>query len=399
MNSRECPPFPVTSLIYYLTEGCNLNCWYCYLCKQPNVSDFTVGKAVVDFLLTESGDRKVIYMRFFGGEPLLELELLRDTAAYARHREKSSKKSIHLEVVSNCLLLNDEVIDTLKSLNIRLMLSIDGNRSTMEQNRGIRFTKKIFTNFEESIRHALDIGICKEFFVTLSPFQTDIIKDIAYLRELGELPIAVTLANGVEWTKTKIVDVYRRIADYYIDSARGGLILPLSLTNKLLLTRHSLMNNNHRNRPKQGCPAGKERLGVSAAGELFLCHRLVQKGDRFKVGNVFSGINENKRRLWVNDMDDFNRKECQKCDVYDYCQHSCIAVNLMMRGNPFSLSDINCFEFRRHMTIVFEIYDTLMAEGCEAFISFLEGTLEREQKRQQNQLARQLDALREELNI
>lgn len=383
ISDKKGTNYPVTSLIYYLTETCNLECSYCFVKKSNQSTNLTIGKKVVDFLVNNSGACQNLHLRFFGGEPLLKLQLLKQIAAYARKQSKLHNKYISLEVISNCLLLNDEVISILQSLDIKLLISLDGRSGTLRQNRGISLTPEAHETFISNIKKAVHTGICKEYCATISiNNHQNFIEDIKYIKELGKnTPIRITLETSPDWKEEQIIEIYQKLTDFYLENATKGYIPPLALTNFLLLLKHQENSHRYNVIKEPSCLAGKNRFGINTKGELFFCHRLIDFGHTHKAGDVFSGIDEEKRHNWISSLENHKSGVCRNCTVSKYCQKSCTAVNQMNNGNAFSLSDITCFEFKQHMIMVNNIYNTLSEKNNTLFINYLDKTLHNQQNK------------------
>ncbi len=373
---------PVTSLTYYLTEACNLRCTYCYLEKRPQRSNLEVAKGAIDFLIRESGANRNIHLRFFGGEPLLELDLIKDTVAYGRERAGQAGKNIRFDMVSNGTLLDRETVDALKALGVDVITSVDGSRETMQANRPFHNQKQTFDGFDEKLRYAVAADVGKVARMTVSPNQTDIIPDIKHLLSLGYKSIMISLATNVPWKQETIEGIYRDIAAFYIETARNGLILPLKATNELLVTKHEIKQGKHFPREHGFCAAGKEMLGVSPSGELYPCHRFVQLGAKFRLGSIFGGVEAEKRKVFLEvTTQTLHHEMCNTCHARPYCPGSCMAANFLATGDTFYPENRHCLDLRAHVKAVDRIYDTLVGEGCEVFSSFLErGWVERRKR-------------------
>jgi uncharacterized protein len=389
---------PITSLLFYLTETCNLACSYCFVKQSDQATNLTTGKRVIDFLINESGPFRDLHLRFFGGEPLLQFQLLEDIAVYAREQKRLHHKNIQLEVISNCLLLNDKMISKMKSLDIKLLFSLDGRPETLKQNRGISLSTEAYTAFILNIKKSIKEGIGKEFCMTISISNQSFIEDIQYIRTLDEnIPIRITLETNPNWEKEHLSEIYQKLTMYYLENAANGQILPLALTNYLLLLKHQETNDQYNVLSEPTCMAGRRRFGVSTNGDIYFCHRLLDTSKEFESGNVFTGINEEKRSRWLSDSEKHKNNVCRNCEVLKYCQKSCAAVNLMNMNDVFVLSDITCYEFKQHMKMVITIYNTLIKNNNKKFTDYLDHSLQKQQNNKYACLMHKLQSFEEEL--
>jgi uncharacterized protein len=390
----------IIHLVYYLTEACNLRCTYCYLEKNPKRSNLTVGKAVVDFLLDASADKRNLSIRFFGGEPIIELDLISKVVAYAKHKTEASPKKISFDMVSNGTLLNKGVVKKLESLGVRVIISTDGTRTTMEQNRPFFNSNQTFEHFERGIKNAISTQVAKKARMTLSPSQADVIADIKYLIKLGYKVIQITTANNVEWQEQYLEQIYQQIADFYIESARAGNVPPLQVTNKLLLNKHQIMHGKYLTPSRGFCSAGKEMLGVSVDGSLYLCHRFVQLGEQFCMGSVFSGVDKDKLAYFSTvDTAKLHHEKCNSCHALKYCPGSCMAANYISNNELFYPESRHCFDLRAHILAVDRIYHTLLTEQCESFLSFINQEWKQKRQATLNSLLSQIDISRLHTNL
>ncbi len=382
----------ITSLTYYLTEACNLRCTYCYLEKNPARSSTTVGKATIDFLLKESGREKEVHLRFFGGEPLLELPLLLELVRYGKEQAEQVGKKIRFDMISNGTLLEKQTVDELKHIGVEVINSVDGDRATMQLNRPFYQLgqKQNFDDFDYKLHYALENQVVKVARMTVSPGQTNIVENIRHLLEVGYPEIMIALATNLPWQAEAIEHIYDCLSDFYIESAQAGRILPLQITNQLLFARHEIVQGKYQ-APENGfCGAGKEMLGVSPNGQLYPCHRFVQLGGEYRLGDVFNGVNTEKRAPFLNVVTDtLHHEMCLTCPALAYCPGSCMAANLLATGDAFYPESRHCLELRAHVRVVTKIYDVLI-NNCPAFTAFL-------RQFQQNKRGKNLKSLFAEL--
>lgn len=191
-------------------------------------------------------------------------------------------------------------------------------------------------------------------------------------RQSGHKRILVCLAKNVGWDRERVEAVYSTLADFYIGCARRGRVPPLDTTNRLLLERHSMRPGVQPRLPTGFCAAGRQMLSVGVDGRLYLCHRFVQLGGRFCVGDVFSGVDPARLEPLVPaGVESFRHGACRSCSAMPYCAGSCMAANYTARGELFQPEESHCTEFRAHVAAAGRIYGTLMGERCDAFARYL----------------------------
>jgi uncharacterized protein len=338
---------PVSYLVWYLTEACNLRCSYCYLEKQPFKSTTDVGRGCVDFLLKQQ--LPVSHLRFFGGEALLELDLLVDVASYARIRSRDAGVEIDLDLVTNGVLLNEEARGLLRILGIRALLSIDGGRETMAENRGVGLKDAGWQAFESNIRESVQMGIIQEFRMTVTPGQV-LIDDLRFLDQFGGVSIQLATATNIPWTESQMEDVYSQVEQFYLEVVSSGRLPPLRETNTLLkalagdrVGKPSILRSRF-------CEAGSEMLAVDTQGRFVLCHRMLHRRDDYGMGDLWSGINERARAPFVElDSSAFHHPICETCHARPYCPGSCMAANREATESLFYPEERHCFDLRAHV--------------------------------------------------
>lgn len=371
---------PITSLVFNITEACNLRCTYCHLDHYPKRSNFEVAKAAIDFLIAESRNSRNVFFRFFGGEPLLELSLIEKTVEYGRMKSEQSGKHISFDMISNVTLLETDVINKLKQLGVSIIASIDGTRTTMEKNRPFANRKCTYDQFEIKLSQGIYSRIIKMARMTISPEKTSITDDLQYLVNLGFDQIMLSLANNVAWDFSRIDTLYDEIKEFYITLASKGVVPPLLDTNRLLIRKHAIGRGNYREYIEGFCNAGKSTLGVSEDGDLYPCHRFVQLGKQFALGSVFNGIDKESRKYFLSiGTKSLHPDKCKDCNALKYCKGSCMAFNATGTGNILIPEESYCKGLQKHVDIVEDIYEMLIQQKNKIFIDFLEDSYEREQ--------------------
>jgi uncharacterized protein len=371
MSQPEAPP--IKSLAYYLTEACNLRCSYCYLTKTPRRSNFQVGKAVIDCLIKESRSEPLVHLRFFGGEPLLELELMQKVVSYGKELAAAAGKEIVFDMVSNGTLLAPSTVRKLAELGVEVIASVDGGIETMNENRPFHLVGG-FEGLERKYTDAIEQGVTRTARMTVAPKQRRLRADLEYILSLGFPTVQMTLANNVRWEEAEINSLYEELADFYIDHVRAGDVPRLSETNELLVTYHEILQGKHVPVRTRFCGAGKDMLGVGADGDLYLCHRFLQdEGDQHRMGSVFSGVDNAKRQPFaIIDAETQHHDICNQCPAFDYCPGSCMAANYTENRDLLYPESRHCWDLRAHVRAVQRIYQTLMCEGNSDFETFLE---------------------------
>ncbi|HOL22505.1 MAG TPA: SPASM domain-containing protein [bacterium] len=301
----------VSNVNFWLTEDCNFRCKYCYEKEKKRT---TATKEIIDQLLiwlTDnriSGNSNSVSINFFGGEPLLNPDLILYSVLKRDLIEFKTNKKITLSMTTNASLLNEELIKLFHKYNIGCLISIDGTLDTMIKWRGINNQENILRKVVENAEIYNRYNLKATARLTLpNPEVKNLARNVMFLYGLGFSMISAhIITDGDGEIQPDGVDEYRRQLDLMYDWFKSfyirGQEIPYNTVNRIL-TR---MNKNLDASP---CGAGKGFLGVSPTGELYPCHRFVIFPE-FKIGDIFNyELNQEIRDKFIN----LKRKSCDKC--------------------------------------------------------------------------------------
>ena len=272
----------IKALCLNVCYDCNLKCKYCFADEgtyhTSSKAHMTpeVGKAAVDFLISHSGKRNNLEIDFFGGEPLLCMDTVRQTVEYARSREEESGKKFSFTMTTNCLLLDEDTAKWLDENMYNVVLSIDGRKSVHNALRPTRNGKDAYDVILSNALRMAKLRDGKSYYVrgTFTPANLDFTKDIKALHEAGfdeiSLEPVVSDIEGIAIKKEHLPDIcreYERLAEYYLQCYEQGN--PFTFFHFIVdLTSSPCM-------PKRltGCGSGCEYAVVTPAGKLYPCHQ------------------------------------------------------------------------------------------------------------------------------
>lgn len=345
--SKRCGE--VKALCLHICHDCNLRCKYCFASEGTyktarDYMSFEVGSKAVDFLIANSGDRKNLEIDFFGGEPLMNIGVVKQIVDYARSKEKECGKSFNFTITTNCLLINDELIEFFNKEMHNVVLSIDGRR---EVHNNVRKSVNGKECYDVILNNALKLAKSrggKSYYVrgTFTAKNLDFASDIEFLRDCGFDQISVEpvvldkeheLAVREEHLPI-IMNEYERLAEIYLDSRKNGkwfnfFHFMIDLTNGPCITKRL-----------SGCGSGCEYLAVTPNGDLYPCHQFADD-NAYKLGNVYDGeLNYNKMAQFGKNIVNL-KDECKKCPAKYYCSGGCCANNIHYAGDmnkPYALS-------------------------------------------------------------
>ena len=349
----------IKALCLHICNDCNLRCQYCfadegtYHTTERAYMLEEVGKKAIDFLIANSGKRENLEVDFFGGEPLMNLEVVKAIVEYARGREKQSGKTFHFTMTTNCVLLNDKTIEWLNKEMHNVVLSIDGRHCVHSAVRKAVNGKDCYDIIAANAVKFAKVRGDKSYYVrgTFTAKNLDFAQDALALNDMGfdqiSLEPVVTDIEDLKITKEHLPTIlkeYERLAVNYIDRRKGDkwfnfFHFMIDLEGGPCLIKRLT-----------GCGSGCEYLAVTPTGGIYPCHQFAENKDYY-MGNVFDG------KLDMSVSDKFadnvvtNKPDCQNCMAKYYCSGGCVANNLNYAGSMSRPYDISCEMMRKRLEL------------------------------------------------
>lgn len=341
----------VKSLCLNVSHDCNLNCKYCFAGSghfggERALMSLETGKKAIDFLIEMSGGRKHLEVDFFGGEPLMNLAVVKELVSYGREKAANADKEFKFTLTTNALLLNEEAKEFLNKENISVVLSLDGRP---EVNDAMRLTAGAGSGSYKYIMPKISSFIesrgNENYFVrgTYTRNNLDFHKDVLHLADLGYKYISVEPVVGPpdeEWSfKEEDIEVlseeYNSLVKEYLSRKESG--------NPFDFFHFNLDLNNGPCLPKRlsGCGAGFEYLAVTPEGDLYPCHQFVGR-EEYKLGNVKEGVQNFHVMRSFRDAHVYNKEKCKKCWAKFHCGGGCHANAEAANGNIMKPYSIGC---------------------------------------------------------
>ena len=363
----------VKALCLHIAHTCNLNCSYCFASQgkyhgDRAVMSFEVGKRALDFLIENSGSRHNLEVDFFGGEPLMNFEVVKQLVAYAREREKECGKNFRFTLTTNGLLIDDDVIDFANREMSNVVLSLDGRREVHDRFRvdyaGNGSWERIVPKFQKLV----EARGGKNYYMrgTFTHANPDFLKDIETMLDLGftELsmePVVCAEGDPSELTAEDlpiVLSQYEQLAELMLQRHREGR--PFTFYHYMI----DLKGGPCIYKRISGCGSGTEYMAVTPWGDLFPCHQFVGE-ERFKLGNVFDGVDNLEIQKEFFDCNVYARPECRDCWAKLYCSGGCAANAYHATGSVKGVYKYGCELFRKRMecAIMLEVAKTLDGEG------------------------------------
>lgn len=341
----------VKALCLHIAHDCNLACKYCfadegeYHGKKRELMSLEVGKKAIDFLIENSGNRVNLEVDFFGGEPLMNFDVVKEIVAYGRSKEKEANKNFRFTLTTNGVLLNDDVVEFCNKEISNVVLSLDGRQCVNDVMRPTRNGKGsydiIVPKFQDFVSKRGD----KSYYVrgTFTRNNLDFVEDFKLMADLGfkEISIEPVVAPDDadyairEEDLETIYKEYDKLALDIIERHKSGK--PVTFFHYML----DLQGGPCVYKRLSGCGSGTEYLAVTPTGELYPCHQFVGI-DEFEMGNVFEGI---KKPEIVDDFKLCNvyaKDKCKDCFARFYCSGGCAANSYQFHGSILDAYDIGC---------------------------------------------------------
>ncbi len=343
-------PTVVKALCLHIAHDCNLSCRYCFAGEgeyhgHRELMSYEVGRAALDFLIANSGSRRNLEVDFFGGEPTLNFQVVKDLVAYGRSQEKLHNKNFRFTLTTNGVLLNDEIMEFANREMSNVVLSIDGRKEVNDRMRpfpnGAGSYDLIipkYQKFAES-RHQ------DRYYVrgTFTHHNLDFSKDVLHLADLGFKQISVEPVVAQESDDyaireedlPKLYEEYDALAKEMIRREKEGcgfqfFHFMIDLEGGPCVAKRL-----------SGCGSGTEYLAVTPWGDLYPCHQFVGQ-DGFLMGNVFDGIKNTDIRNTFKECNVYSKDQCRECFARFYCSGGCAANAYNFHGNINEAYEIGC---------------------------------------------------------
>ena len=346
----------VKAMCLNISHMCNLRCEYCfadggsYSGAMTNMS-FEVAKNAVDFLIAKSGGRRNLEIDFFGGEPLLNFDVVKRTVAYARGLEKEKNKNFRFTITTNAMLLDDDAIDFFNKEMYNVVVSIDGRKSV---HNSVRKTVAGEGSFDAAMKNALNFKAKRkgQYYVrgTYTALNKDFYKDVLYLNDCGFdqisiEPVVLPENHRLAIHKSdvpELIEEYDKLVNEYFRRRK---------TDRWFNFFHFMIDIYHgpcETKRLVGCGAGNEYVAVAPNGDIFPCHQFDGDAD-YKIGNVLDGTFDNRipEKFALNNL--LKKKDCRDCWAKYYCSGGCAANAIHYCGDINKPYKITCELMRKRI--------------------------------------------------
>ena len=365
-------PAVVKALCLHVAHTCNLNCSYCFASQgkyhgERALMSYEVGKQALDFLIANSGSRRNLEVDFFGGEPLMNWEVVKRLVAYARTQEGIHNKNFRFTLTTNGMLIDDDVIDFCNREMSNVVLSLDGRREVHDRLRVDYAGKGSYERIVPKFKKLVEARGGKNYYMrgTFTRHNLDFTNDIFHMADLGFTELSmepvVCAPDDPEALRAEDLPVlfeqYEILAREMIKRKKEGR--PFTFYHYMI----DLTGGPCIYKRITGCGSGTEYMAVTPWGELFPCHQFV--GDpKYSLGNIWDGVTNEAVRDEFKLVNAYARPECKDCWAKLYCSGGCAANAYHATGSIRGVYSYGCELFKKRMecAIMIQVAEQLEAE-------------------------------------
>ena len=347
----------VKALCLHIAHDCNLACKYCFAEEgeyhgRRALMTYEVGKKALDFLIANSGTRRNLEVDFFGGEPLMNWQVVKDLVAYGREQEKLHDKHFRFTVTTNGVLLNDDIQEFINKEMDNVVISLDGRKEVNDRMRPFRNGKGSYDLLLPKFQEFAKKRAGKSYYVrgTYTHNNTDFTNDIFHMADLGFTELSmepVVCAPDDPYALTYddlpiLFEQYEILAKEMLKREKEGR--PLTFYHYMI----DLTGGPCIYKRISGCGSGTEYMAVTPWGDLYPCHQFV--GDeKYKLGDIFNGVSNTKIQDEFKLCNAYARPDCKDCWARLYCSGGCAANAYHATGSITGIYEYGCELFRKRM--------------------------------------------------
>lgn len=340
----------IKALCLHVAHDCNLKCQYCFAAQgdfdgEKLLMPLEVGKKAIDFLIGQAKNRKNLEIDFFGGEPLMNLSVVKDLVNYGNELAKKHNKKINYTITTNGVLLDEPTRHYLNETMENIVLSLDGREAVNDRMRKTINDQGSFEVIIDNIKEMAKLRGDRDHYIrgTYTHFNLDFSKDVKFLVDQGFKSISVepvVAAPEFAYALTKddlplLKDEYDALARDYLKRGQEGPDYNFFHFNVELDQGPCAYKR------LSGCGAGRDYVAVTPEGDIYPCHQFVgQEG--FKMGDVNEGINNHQIKAMFDSANLLNKEECQSCWAKYFCGGGCHANAYNFNGTIMEPHSISC---------------------------------------------------------
>ncbi|WP_101877064.1 thioether cross-link-forming SCIFF peptide maturase [Lachnoclostridium edouardi] len=340
----------VKALCLHIAHDCNLACRYCFAEEgeyhgRRALMSYEVGQKALDFLIANSGNRRNLEVDFFGGEPLMNWDVVKRLVEYGRSKEEEYNKKFRFTLTTNGVLLDDQIMDFCNKEMSNVVLSLDGRKEVNDFMRPFRNGKGSYDLIVPKFQKFAESRQGKDYYVrgTFTRENMDFSKDVLHFADLGFQSMSIEPVVSLpdepfairEEDLPKIMEEYDKLAVEYIKRKKEG---------RGFTFFHFMLDLNQGPcvaKRLSGCGSGTEYLAVTPWGDFYPCHQFVGE-EKFLLGNVDAGITNTEIRDEFKLCNVYAKDKCKDCFARFYCSGGCAANSYKFHGSIVDAYDIGC---------------------------------------------------------
>lgn len=340
----------VKALCLHIAHDCNLACQYCFAEEgeyhgRRAMMSYEVGKKALDFLIANSGSRRNLEVDFFGGEPLMNFEVVKQLVAYGREQEKIHNKNFRFTLTTNGVLLNDDIMEFLNKEMANVVLSIDGREEVNDKMRPFRNGKGSYELIVPKFQKVAESRNQTNYYVrgTFTRNNLDFSEDVLHLADLGfeQISVEPVVAADTESYALREEDIpviceqYDKLAKEMVKRSKEGKCF------NFFHFMIDLQGGPCVAKRISGCGSGTEYLAVTPWGDLYPCHQFVGE-EKFLLGNVDTGIVNKEIVETFKGCNVYAKDKCKNCFSKFYCSGGCAANSYNFHGSINDVYEVGC---------------------------------------------------------
>ncbi len=363
----------VKALCLHICHDCNLRCEYCFAKEGTYNTDrdymsAEVGKKAIDFLIEHSGTRHNLEVDFFGGEPLMNMQVVKDIVAYGRQRGQETGKEFSFTMTTNCLLLNDDNIKFLNEEMDNVVLSIDGREDIHNAVRLSRNGKQCYDIIYRNAKAFRAVRGDKRYYVrgTFTNRNIDFCNDVLYLAkdfdQISVEPVVLDPSHPLAIRKDqipKILEEYEKLSREYLKAWEEGH--PFNFFHFML----DLDSSPCLSKKLSGCGVGCEYLAISPVGDIYPCHQFVGGSKEYYMGNVLEGTFNTDVQDRFRENTVYKKKGCKDCFAKYHCSGGCTASALNFEGDLYTPYKDACEMMKKRLEVSLAIQAIIREQSQE----------------------------------
>ena len=353
----------IKAMCLHVAHDCNLKCKYCFAAQgnfkgERSLMSLETGKKALEFLAKNSGNRKNLEVDFFGGEPLMNFEVVKELVHYGREIEKVYNKNFRFTITTNGILLSDDKIDFINEHMDNVVLSLDGRKEINDYIRPTLNDKGSFDLIVPKFKKLIDSRGDKDYYIrgTFTKFNKDFRKDLIEYYNLGFKKVSIEPVVTdpkepyalTEEDLEEILKEYEEFSKDYIDIRKKGddflfFHYMIDLSQGPCVVKRLV-----------GCGAGSEYIAITPEGDIYPCHQFVGE-EEFLMGNLDEGIINTELRDNFKCANVLNKTECDNCFAKYYCSGGCHANAFFNNGDFLKPYEIGCEMERKRVECAISI--------------------------------------------